>query len=97
MNRIRHIAIVTTGVLASLLALLTVAPAAYAMRLGPGAGSGSAEVLPVKQTGTTVHSSGMAGWEIGLIAISAAVLASALTVVVLRMGIRSALGPAATS
>jgi hypothetical protein len=93
-ERIRRITVITTGLLASLIALVTVSPAAYAMRVVPGDGGGSDQALPVSGQTANASSSGLAGWEIGLIAIGAAILASLLTILVVRARTHSSLKPA---
>lgn len=89
MNHIRHTATVIAGLLVSVVGLFVAAPAAFAMRLGPPSdGSG-----PVATAFAT--SSGMAGWEITLIAVSAALFAATATAVVLRGRFRATVRPAA--
>jgi hypothetical protein len=88
-NRIRTIAIVIASLLAAMVAVLAISPAAYAMRLLPVDESGSSQALNVP--GPTPHHGGVAGWEVGLIAAGVVVLASALTIVVLQVKARSTL------
>jgi hypothetical protein len=91
--RIRRITVVSTGLLAALFTLVALSPVAYAMRVVPNADSGSGQALPVSGP-ATAGSSGLSGWEVGLIATGAAILASLLTVLVLRAMTRSSLKPA---
>ena len=81
MNRIRHIAAtVIAGLLAVAAGVVALAPDAFAARVALPAGGGPAPVsTPV------IVNSGMAGWEISLIALAAALAAAAITAAVLRL------------
>jgi hypothetical protein len=92
-NHVRRITIVAAGLLNCVLALLTIAPAAYAVRLPPD-GSGPGPTPDAAALPTAATSTGLPTWEAIVIAIAAAVLASALTFVVLRIRFRSRLSPA---
>jgi hypothetical protein len=82
-HRIRH-AIRLLGVLASaLLAVGTAAPA-FAAGLRPPPGSLHSPPAPPVTTTHTVVPGGMPGWQITLIAVSAAVLAATLAVILDR-------------
>ena len=80
-RRIRRIAGVLAGLPFAWLGLAAAAPAAFAM-IVPGPG-GSGSVAPAPRARTVTHTlvvGGMPGWQIALIAIGAAVLAAALSV-----------------
>jgi hypothetical protein len=89
MNHIRRMTTIIAGVLLSVLGLIAMAPAAFAERVtDPGAGSGAA-------TSTTgVTHAGMAGWEITLIALGVAAVATVLTAVAFYARVRTRLNPA---
>jgi hypothetical protein len=86
MNAIRHIrrlAGVLAAVIAGLLASAAAATAAFANPIPVG--DGGASVAPVPATTVRVITSGgMAGWQITLIAIGAALLAAAVAVLLDR-------------
>ena len=77
MNHVRRITVVAASLLSLVLALLTVAPAAYAVRLPPDGGPGPTPDVAAIPTAAT--STGLPTWEAVVIAIAAAALASALT------------------
>lgn len=79
MSHLRRTATVIAGLLISVLGLTAAAPAAFAMRLvepndAPGPGGAT----------TLIIHNGMAGWEVTLIAVGAAVVAATLTAVASR-------------
>jgi hypothetical protein len=91
MNRIRRIAAILSGLVASVLVVLTGATAAFAYDLPPSGGGGAttSATLPPLPPGLTKHPplpaqahvaviGGMPGWQIALIAI--AIVAAALAV-----------------
>ena len=90
MKHIRHSATVICALLASAFGLVVGAPAAFAVRLAPPAGSGGSA-----STSASTSAAGMAGWEIAVIAVAAAVVASLLTAAATRLRFRSALHAAA--
>lgn len=94
MNHLRRITIIAAGLLSSVLALLCVAPAAYAVRLPPDGSGGPGQTPDVAAIPTAATSTGLPTWEAIVIAIAAAALASALTIVVLRIRVRSRISPA---
>ena len=75
---IRRVAAILAGLTASLLAISTAAPAAFAYVLPPHPAGGAAGLPPVH----TIVTGGMPGWQITLIA--AAVLAAAVAVTLHR-------------
>jgi hypothetical protein len=79
MNRIRRIAIALAALVTAALALAAASSTAFAMRMPPSGGSGE----PVRAAPTihTIVTGGMPGWQITLIAVSAALVAAALAVV----------------
>jgi hypothetical protein len=91
LNRIRPIAIVMASLFASMVAVFAISPAAYATRLLPVDESGSSQAAPLNVPSATAHHGGVAGWEVGLIAVGVVVLASALAIVVVQVKARSAL------
>ena len=75
------LAAVTCGLLAS----AATVPAAFALVLPPGGQGGTASVTPVPATTVrVVTAGGMAGWQITLIALGAALLAAAAAVLLDR-------------
>ena len=78
MKHIRHSAIIIAGLVVSVLGSVAAAPAAFAMQLRPPVDS-AAVTVPIA-TG-----SGMSGWEVTLIAVSAALFAAAATALALRL------------
>jgi hypothetical protein len=75
-TRIGRGAAAVVGVLLSLAAVCAAAPAAFATRLPPPEGSGTAA--------TVARHSGTPGWEIALIVVGAVILIGLLAAVVLR-------------
>jgi hypothetical protein len=84
MNQTRHLRRVTSVliILAGLAALLAgvAAPAAFALPQPP-LGGGTA---PARPPGSTITAGGMPGWQIVLIAVTAAILAAAAAVILDR-------------
>ena len=91
MSKLRSITTVITGILLALSAALAAAPAAFAMRVVPPEGDPGPAATP---TYIVTHA-GMAGWQIALIAIGAALAAVALTTIVVHVRLRTRLHPAA--
>jgi hypothetical protein len=90
MTKLRCLATVVSGLLLTLFGALVAAPAAFAMRVVPPEGdTGSAAPTYI------VTQPGMAGWQVALIAIGAALAAVALTTIVVRARSRSRLQPLA--
>lgn len=86
MNRIHRITGIVAGSAIALLAVVTTGPAAFAV-LVPANGGGTG-VTPVPRTPArvvTVTVGGMAGWQITLIALAAALFAAAAAVFIDRM------------
>jgi hypothetical protein len=79
-RRIRRVAGVLAGVIGALLIYGAASPAALATRVPPGGTAGQVQAPPEVHT---VVTGGMAGWQIALIAIGAAV-AAAVTAVLLE-------------
>ena len=77
---IRRAAAILAGLTASLLAISTAAPAAFAYVLPPHPTGGTAGPPPVH----TIVTGGMPGWQITLIAVAAVLLAAALAVTIYR-------------
>ena len=77
MTRFRHTAAAIAGLVASVAGFVVAAPAAFAMRVIPPTGDAS------PATHTVVIHAGIAGWEIALITIAAA-LATAVVMTALR-------------
>ena len=83
-GRLRRLAGVLAAVTCSLLASAAMVPAAFAMVV-PGPGGGTAPVAPVPATTVrVVAAGGMAGWQIALIALGAALVAAAAAVLLDR-------------
>ena len=90
MTKLRRTAIVIVGMLLALPGVLAAAPAAFAMRvLRPEGDPGPATPTYI------VTQAGMAGWQVALIAIGAALAAVALTTIVVHVRFRTRLHPAA--
>jgi hypothetical protein len=85
MNRISLLATTIVAALVSTLGLFSVAPAAFATELAPPDGTGTVT------TSVASGSSGMAGWEIAVIAIAAALLAAVATAVIQQLRFRTTL------
>jgi hypothetical protein len=88
-SRLRRIAAVLAAVTCTLLASAGAIPAAFASENmpvpGPGGQFTHADIAPVPPT--TVHpviSGGLAGWQVALIALGAALVAAGLTVLLNR-------------
>ena len=82
--RLRRLAGVLAAVTCGLLASAAAVPAAFALVLPPG-GQGGTTVAPVPATTVRVITAGgMAGWQITLIALGAALLAAAAAVLLDR-------------
>jgi hypothetical protein len=80
---LRRVAAVLTAATCALLASVAIIPAAFARPIPPPGGSyGPAPVTPV--TVHVVTAGGMAGWQITLIALGAALLAAAAAVLLDR-------------
>lgn len=91
MNKLRSITTVLTGTLLALSAALAAAPAAFAMRVDPPQGDPGPAGAPTY----IVTQAGMAGWQIAIIAVGAALAAVALTIMVIHFRLRTRLHPAA--
>jgi hypothetical protein len=90
-KHLRRTFTVIAGALVTVLGLATVAPAAFPMRVIPPEGASG----PTPPSLVVTHA-GMAGWQIALIAIGAAVVAAALTAIALRARLRPGPTPAAS-
>ena len=83
--RLRRLAGVLAAVTCGLLASAAAVPAAFALVLPPGGQGGTTGVTPVPATTVRVITAGaMAGWQITLIALGAALLAAAAAVLLDR-------------
>jgi hypothetical protein len=78
MHHIRRIIFTLTGLATAVLALAAMAPAAFANRVPPVGGAGGP--VPLPREIHTIVIGGMPGWQIILIAATAALLAAALAV-----------------
>jgi hypothetical protein len=78
--RVRRLARVLAAVTCGLLAPAAFVPAAFAMT-APGSGAGGS----TRYTNTVIIAGGMAGWQITLIALGAALLAAAGTLLLERV------------
>ena len=100
MNHLRRTATVIAGLFLSVLAIVAATPAAFAIPL-PDPGRQTAYVSGLGGSGSpaasrvVVSSSGMPGWEITLIAVAAAVVATLVTAFIARTRTGSRLHPAA--
>ena len=85
---IRRLAGILAGLAAALVACTAAAPAAFATNVPPpGMGDpGNQTLLPTIHTVTV---GGMAGWQIVLIAVGSGLLASALTLLAVRVAQRA--------
>jgi len=83
-HRIRHPASVVAGLVGAIVALTAAAPAALAMNVPPTGDTGGAAPSVPTQIHTVV-TGGMAGWQITLIAIGAALLAAIVAVLLDRV------------
>lgn len=97
--RIRRFAAVLAAVIGGLLASAATVPAAFAMHIPPSGGhSGSVGVAQVPATTVrVVATGGMAGWQITLIALGAALLAATAAVLLYRTLAARKAGSAATA
>ncbi len=90
--RLRRLAAVLAAVTCGLLASAAIVPAAFAMTVVPGPGGvvpgpGGSGTAPAPIPATTIRvvgAGGMAGWQISLIALGAALLAAAAAVLLDR-------------
>jgi len=82
---IRRFAGLLAGLIGTAVAFSAAAPAALAMNAPP---PGTSEVTPVPPAPVTLVAGGMAGWQITLIALGAALLAATLAVLVDRVRAR---------
>ena len=84
--RLRRVAVALAAVTAGLLASAAAVPAAFARDLPDPVPGGQYQPAPVPAS--TVHAvtttGGMAGWQITLIALGAALIAAAVTIVLAR-------------
>jgi hypothetical protein len=95
--RLRRLAAVLAAVTCGLLASAAIVPAAFAMPV-PGPGGGTAPVAPVPATTVrVVTAGGMAGWQIILIALGAAIFAAAAVVLFDRAMAARRVAPATTA
>jgi hypothetical protein len=83
MTKLRCITTAVTGLLLAFFGVIAAAPAAFAMRAVPPDDSGPAAPTYI------VTQAGMAGWQVALIAIGAALAAVALSAIVVRVRFRS--------
>jgi hypothetical protein len=88
--RLRRIVVAVAAVICGVLASLAIIPAASAATIliplpDPGGTAGPAGLTPVPATVRIVTVGGMAGWQIALIALGAAVVAAAAAVVLDRV------------
>jgi hypothetical protein len=85
MNPIRRIAGALAGLACAWLGLAVAAPAAFAVPVPPSGGSGGVTApAPTPVQVHTVVVGGMTGWQIALIAIGAALLATTMAVLLDR-------------
>ena len=82
MNRIRAIAVMLTGLAATGLTFGAASPAAFAMVVPPPGDSGVPAPAPPQIH--TIVTGGMPGWQITLIAVAAAVIATTVAVLLDR-------------
>jgi hypothetical protein len=90
-NHIRLTATILAGLLVSFVGVIAGTPAAFAMRPTDPAGAGGPTASPA-----FVTHGGMAGWEIAVIAVSAAAVVAVLSAVASRARFRAS-PPAAAS
>jgi hypothetical protein len=81
--RLGRLAAVLTAVVCGLLASAATIPPAFAIMLPPGPRT-SSPIAPVPATTRVITVGGMTGWQITLIALGAALVASAATFVMVR-------------
>jgi hypothetical protein len=87
MKHFRYNTAVIVGIMVSVLGFFAAPTAAFAMVLRPSGDSGTV-------TSPVVDHSGMAGWQITLIAVGAALFAAAVTAVIQRLRFRATVTPA---
>jgi hypothetical protein len=81
MNHIRRYAAILAGLIGTIAAFSTAAPAAFAGQIAPvGAGGPATPGSGVVTVTRTVLMGGMSGWEIALIAIGSALIAAAAAI-----------------
>jgi len=86
----RRIIMSLSSLFAVAVALVSAAPAAFAMRVGPTGGGSPVDVAPAVH-----HSNGLATWQVALIAMAIVVIAAALlTARLVRTSHRPASSPA---
>jgi hypothetical protein len=68
----RRIIVSLSGLIAIAAALVSWAPSAFAMRVGPSMGGSPVDVAPAVH-----HSAGLAPWQIALIAVAGVIIGSA--------------------
>jgi hypothetical protein len=81
--RLGRLAAVLAAVISGLLASAAAATAAFANPIPIGDG-GAVPIAPVSRATVRVVSTGMAGWQIALITVGAAIVAAAVTVLLER-------------
>jgi hypothetical protein len=87
--RLGRLAAVLATVIGGLLAFAAAGPAAFARPVPPPGGSWATSVTPASAaTVRALGTGGMAGWQVALIAIGAAVLAAAAAIVLDRTLVR---------
>jgi hypothetical protein len=86
MSHIRRTASITALFLMSMVGIFAAGPMAFAVDVAPNDGADRPSPAPL------ASSSGMAGWEIVLIAIAAALVAAAITAAAMRLRFRSNVG-----
>ena len=79
-HRVHQLAGVLAALSACMIGLSAATPAAFAVRVPPPGGSSGSAVAPLR----IITTGGMAGWQIALIALAAALVAATAAVVVDR-------------
>lgn len=88
-SRLGRLAAVLATVIGGLIVFGAGGPAAFARPIPPPGGSSAASVTPVAPaTVRVISTGGMAGWQVALVAIGAAMAAAAAAIVLDRMLIR---------
>jgi hypothetical protein len=88
-SRLGRLAAVLATVIGGLIVFAAAGPAAFARPIPPPGGSWAASVTPVAPaTVRVISTGGMAGWQVALVAIGAAMAAAAAAIVLDRMLIR---------
>jgi hypothetical protein len=82
MNHVRRIFFAAVATLAGAVLALMASPAAFAMRVPPGGDAGT--IVPPPPPVRVINEGGMPGWQITLIALAAALVAAAVTVLLDR-------------